>query len=302
MSLVDKIRHLLTDPPPEFLFEFSETGIAWAHHGKTLASGFQPLEPGVMAISPVKDNVLKPELLEQSVMRIVPEDRRRRPCAIILPDYCARVAVLDFDSFPSEPAEQLSLVRFRVKKSVPFDLDAANVSFHVQPAASGRKKRDVVVAVVSLEILARYEAPLRVSGLHPGLVTISALSALNMVQPSGLEVIAKLSGSALTVAVVDQNALRMYRCVELDELTAEAVLAILYPTYAYIEDEFKRKPERLLLCGFGSFGEVIAPGLEAELSTTVEPLRSALGTIGTSNAGLLGYLAGTGVASLEVAA
>ncbi len=302
MSLIDKFRHLLTDPPPEFVFEFSETGIAWAHHGKTLASGFQPLEPGVMAISPVKDNVLKPELLEQAVMRIVPEDRRRRPCAIILPDYCARVAVLDFDSFPSEPAEQLSLVRFRVKKSVPFDLDAANVSFHVQPAAGGRKKRDVVVAVVSLEILARYEAPLRVSGLHPGLVTISALSALNMVQPGGLEIIAKLSGSALTVAVADQNALRMYRCVELDQLNAESVLAVLFPTYAYIEDEFKKKPERLLLCGFGSFGEVIAPGLEAELGTAVEPLRSALGSIGTSNAGLLGYLAGTGVASLEVAA
>jgi type IV pilus assembly protein PilM len=302
MSLVEKIRFLLNDPPPEFVFEFSETGIAWAQTGNSPNSGFQPLDPGVLAISPVKDNVLKPELLEQAVMRIVPEDRRRRPCAIILPDYSSRVAVLDFDSFPSEPAEQLSLVRFRVKKTVPFDLDAANVGFHVQPHAGGGKKRDVVVAVVSLEILARYEAPLRMAGLHPGLVTISALSALNMVQSAGLEIVAKLSGSALTVAVTDQNALRMYRCVELDELTANAVLAVLYPTYAYVEDEFKKKPERLLLCGFGSFGEIVGPGLEQELGTPVEPLRSPLGTLGTSNAGLLGYLAGVGINATGVAA
>ena len=52
---------------------------------------------------------------------------------LILPDYCARVAVLDFDTFPSDPAEQLALVRFRIKKSVPFDVDSAIVSYVEQP-------------------------------------------------------------------------------------------------------------------------------------------------------------------------
>jgi hypothetical protein len=33
--------------------------------------------------------------------------------AVILPDYCARVAVLDFDAFPDDPEEQQALVRFR---------------------------------------------------------------------------------------------------------------------------------------------------------------------------------------------
>ena len=53
---------------------------------------------------------------------------------MILPDYAARVSVLDFDSFPSTPEEQLSLVRFRVKKTIPFDIDSAAVSYYVQPA------------------------------------------------------------------------------------------------------------------------------------------------------------------------
>ncbi len=301
MSLLHKLRHLIAEPPPEYVFEFSEAGIAWAHHGKTETSGFEPLEPGVISVNPVRDNVLLPEKLQETVLKMVPAaaNKRRRPAAIILPDYCCRVAVLDFDTFPSDPQEQLSLVRFRVKKSVPFDLEAASVGFHEQPHPAGGKKRDIVVAVVSLEILARYEAPMRQAGLQPGVVTISALTMLQMHQSPALEVIAKLSGRALSIAVTEGNNLRMFRCVELETVTPEEVAAVLFPTYAFVEDEWKRKPERLLLCGFGALGGDAAHVLEAELNTKVEPLRGAHGMPGPYNAGLMGYLHGMG---MEVAA
>jgi len=42
---------------------------------------------------------------------------KRRGAAVILPDYAARVTVLDFDSLPSIEDEQLSLVRFRVQEN-----------------------------------------------------------------------------------------------------------------------------------------------------------------------------------------
>lgn len=292
--MLDRLRRLLEDPPPDFIFEFSEAGISWARRGKTLTAGFAPLEPGVLSVSPVRDNVLLPEKLEQAVLALAPPSggKRRRPAALILPDYCGRVAVLDFDSFPSEPQEQMALVRFRVKKSVPFDLEAASVSFHVQPHTSGGKKRDVVVAVVSLEILARYEAPLRVAGLHPGFVTISALAAMNLLQGVGMEVLAKLSGKVLSVAVVENGNLRVFRSVEMDDQTPQAVSAVLFPTFAYVEDAFQRRPERLLLCGFGPFGEAITPFLEGELQTPVASLRGPGGALGPFNAGLMGYLEG----------
>lgn len=307
MSIVDKIRNLLKEPPPEFIFEFSEAGISWAHHGKTESSGFQPIEPDTLSVSPVRDNVLKPDALATGVNTIVSQangtaQKKRRPCALILPDYCGRVAVLDFDSFPSEPTEQMSLVRFRVKKSVPFDLDAASLSFHVQPHSSGGKKKDVVVAVVSLEILARYEAPLRMAGLHPGLVTISALTALNMVQSTALEVVAKLCGKVLSVAVTENNSLRMFRCLELDHVTPEEVIAVLFPTFAYIEDELKKRPERIFLCGFSTLAESFTPQLEQELQVRIEPLRSPMGMPGPYSAGLLGYLQGVSLVAPAFAA
>ena len=74
--------------------------------------------------------------------------------------------MLDFDEFPSDRKEQLSLVRFRVRKSIPFDVESAAVSYWPQPA--GGKKQDVVVVIAPLEIVSRYEAPFRAAGLAPG--------------------------------------------------------------------------------------------------------------------------------------
>ena len=83
--------------------------------------------------------------------------------------------MIDFDSFPSDVKEQASLVRFRVKRSVPFDVDSAALSYWAQPVAG--KKVDVVVVMAPLEIVSRYETPFRIAGLTPGLVTTSSMAA-----------------------------------------------------------------------------------------------------------------------------
>src|SRR5581483_961795 len=110
--------------------------------------GFQPFDADVLKISPVHDNVQNAEVLKATIDRVVPRDGKKRRAAVILPDYCARVAVLDFDSFPSGAEEQLALVRFRMKKSVPFDVDSAVVSYYSQPR-HGKDKLDVVVAIMA---------------------------------------------------------------------------------------------------------------------------------------------------------
>lgn len=298
MSLLNKITGLLRDPGPEIVFEISEGGIAWARRLPTAEIGFEGFEPGVVQVSPLTDNVLQPLRLAEAVDRLAPPNgkNRRRPAVLILPDYCGRVTVLDFDSFPKEPHEQMALVRFRVKKSVPFDLDSASVSYSVQPHPGGSKRFDVVVAVVSLEILARYEAPFRAAGLHPGEVTISSLAALNLVPAGGLEVSAKLSGRVLNVSVMRQGALGLFRCVELAALTMDEILGVFFPTFAFVEDEMKARPQKMLLSGFGAMGELMAEQLQQELAVTVEPLRSRFGIPGPQNAGLYGYLQQAGEA------
>lgn len=298
MSLLHNITKLLTDPPPSYAFEISEAGIAYAPARNAAQQNFRPFEPGVLEISPARDNLQKPEVFAAHVANLVPgAGNRKRTAALILPDYSARVQVLDFDSFPAATEEQLSLIRFRVKKTVPFDVESAVISYHLQPAHGSNKKIDVVAAVIALEIVARYEAPFRAAGFQPGYVTTSGLAALNIVPAEGVSVIAKLSGRMLTVMVLDGARLKLARCVELESVSSDDVLTVLHPTLAYVEDEVGARPQHLYLCGFDRLASEWSPSWHDELGLNVEPIQSRFGSPGPFNAGLLGYLQDQGAAA-----
>jgi type IV pilus assembly protein PilM len=241
-------------------------------------------------VSPVEDNIHKADAATAVLKRIAPLDhaRKRRRAALILPDYAARVSVLDFDAFPASPEEQLSLIRFRLKKTLPFDIDSAAVSYYAQPAEKGAPI-EVVAVIVALEIIARYEALFRAMNFHAGEVTTSALAALHLcppaTRPDAVNVVAKLSANTLTVMVLRGQTLKLFRCVALERVTEEQILAVLQPTFSYVEDELAVPAEKLTLCGFPS-------GALSTLHHEKETLRSTLGVPGAYNAGLLGYLEG----------
>jgi type IV pilus assembly protein PilM len=287
--------HLLTDPPPTHAFELSEAGIAFARVNDPKEADFMPFDAGVLLVSPAHDNIHQPQAVRDVIGAIAPQNgHRKRRAALILPDYCARIAVLDFDNFPTDPQEQLALLRFRMKKSVPFDVDSAIVSYAAQPRKKDKEKIEVLAAVMSAEIVGRYEAPFRSVGFHPGLVTTSSLAALNLMQPENVTMLVKLNGRILSVLVLDSSVIKLARCVEMDSGRPEEIETVLHPTVAYIEDELKAKPRRIWLCGFGSETADCAARWQAEWDVAVEPLRARFATPGTNNAGLLGYLESVG--------
>jgi len=288
---LDRLKSILQDPAPAMAFEISEAGIAAARIGSRAELEFVPLARGTLTVSPLHENVADPDEFTRVVRTLagVPSARKRKDAALILPDFSTRMTVLDFDSFPSDPKEQLALIRFRLKRSVPFDVESAALSYCVQPA--GHNKRiDVVVVLAPIEIVARYEAPFRAVGLDPGLVTTSGIAALELVPEAGLSVMAKLSGRVLTVMVREKSALKLARCVELPSASLDDVAAVLLPTFVYIEDNLGGRAEKLFLCGFKAAAEAAAQRFRDELGVTVDTIHSALGTPGEYDAGLLGYL------------
>ncbi|HUE02810.1 MAG TPA: hypothetical protein VMR62_24805, partial [Bryobacteraceae bacterium] len=168
MRVPAPIAAILQEPPPSMAFEISEAGISVARLSAKTELDFRPLKAGVLGITPLKDNVLLPDELAIAVREAAPQNgnRKRRDAALILPDYSTRISVLDFDNFPSDQKEQLALIRFRIRKSVPFDVESAAISYFAQQSES--KKYDVVVVVAPLEVISRYEAPFRAAGINPG--------------------------------------------------------------------------------------------------------------------------------------
>jgi type IV pilus assembly protein PilM len=292
MPRLTSIARLLKDSPPVWAFELSESGVAAAEVGRTPKIMFAPIDKDVISVSPVRDNVLRLEALLAQVRAVAPGDggRKRRRAALILPDYAVRVTVLDFDEFPSDVKEQVPLVRFRMKRSVPFDVDSAALSFHAQRDGGDGKRVDVVVAIAPHEIVARYEMPFRMAGFHVGWVTTSTLAAVDLVALAGVKVLAKRAGRILSLAVLAGGTLKLIRSIELNDFTAGEIAGHLHPTLAYVEDQLAAIPDVVLLCGFGADSEAARSWLESELQIRVATLVTPQGEPGEYSAGLSGYL------------
>ncbi len=288
--------NLLRDPPPAWAFELSPAGLAAAEIAGGPRLTFTELPPDTLSLSPQRDNVLRPDSILEGVRTLTDGggSRKRRRSALIVPDYAVRVTVLDFDDFPSDAKEQASLVRFRLKRSVPFDVDSAALSFYTQKAAGTGPKVHVTAAIAPLEIVARYEAPFRLAGFHTGWVTTSTLAALELMPAEGLKLLVKRAGRVLSLAVVDRGTLNLIRTIELTDFTPQEIAGHLFQTLAYVEDQLSSAPDMMLLCGFDATAGELRGWLKSELGVPAEFLRSRFGVPGEANAGLLGYLEGLG--------
>ena len=59
----------------------------------------------------------------------------------MVPDAAVRVLMLDFDSLPAKVQEAMPIVRFRLRKLMPFEVDDAAVSYQVMEEKLSRRTR-----------------------------------------------------------------------------------------------------------------------------------------------------------------
>ena len=293
MSALNQIKALLKDPPPEFAFEITADGITMSRTRPPATIQYAALPEGLIIPSPLKDNVHDAALFAEAVRKLVPpaSGRGRRTAALILPDNSMRLAVIDFATLPDKEEERLALIKFRLRKTLPFDIDEAALSYHVQAG------NQVLAAVAPVEIVARYEAPFRAAGLHPGFVTASSIAMLELLPVKGSLLLAHRTRGSLTVLAIENGVVSLARSLELAAGTAdplEEISADIYPTLVYIEDQFGTKPEKVLITGFGEDAESAATRLAVELDIAVHPLDG-------THLGLTGYLQSISTSTQRVA-
>jgi type IV pilus assembly protein PilM len=281
----------LRDPPPDVVFEIAADGIAMSRTRPPAEVRTVPLKPGVLAPSPLKENILDPVAFAEAVRELTPagSGRGERRAVLVLPANSVRIAVLDFDNLPDKEDERRQLVSFRLRKSIPFDVDEAALSYFRQ---AGNK---VIVAVAPAGIIEHYERPFRAAGWLPGLVTVSSLAMLDLLPGTGSIVLAHLSAGVLTVIAMSAGVVTIVRAVEIGEDETDPldeVVAALYPTLAYIEDQTQSRPEKLFIAGFGK-EDVIRLGVELDIP--IEPFHEQY-------PGLAGYLASVTPARKKAAA
>jgi type IV pilus assembly protein PilM len=222
---------------------------------------------------------------------------RIRTVTLIVPDTLVRVFMLDFDTLPAKRADALPVMRFRLRKMVPFDVEQAAVSYQVLNQSKEQCK--VLAAVIPGPVLAEYEAVVRGAGYEPGAVLPSSLAAIETVDSMEAVLAANLSSRGITTLIANGQELLLYRNLELPEDAGERAREIertIAVATAYYEDRLGARPVKLYYAGNRDAAEFAAWLGETELPVVElapKPDSGAMTSLGGSSiAGVTGALVG----------
>jgi type IV pilus assembly protein PilM len=278
-ELVRKIAMWLDAAPhPPLVIEFSTERIAGARLSRTGGvDGFavEPIPPGSIVPSAVEANIINLLAVKTALEGVCTRlHARNEEAAILLPDPVIRVFVQHFDEFPRSPQEAIPMLKWKLKKSVPFEVEETLVSYMRQAPREGGV--DVVTALGRLRIVREYEALAENLGLHPGVVLSSSLAAVTLLEDRKPTLLARISGAALTTAIVRDGVLCGYRNTELPAsgsgITPQMLLEEIYPVAAYYQDTWREGIQEVRVAGLGArLAEFVKP-LENEFHCEVRSL------------------------------
>ena len=230
------------------------------------------LAPGSVVPDLTENNLLQPERVREAIREAVGSVGARTKDVIgVLPDAAVRVALLDFDTLPVKREEAEGVVRFRLKKSLPFDVEKARVSYHSQPSPTGLR---VVAAVALAGVVEEYEAAFRDAGFSPGIVMPSMLAALGAADGEKPTLVVKVDARTASIAILDQSQLLLFRTLENTRgvtITGEQLAEEVYPSVVFFQDTYHLNIELIYVAGLPEAGGA-APALRAQTGAEVREL------------------------------
>ena len=250
----------------------------WSRAGSLDGYAVESLPAGALIPSAVETNIVNSAAVKAAVANVCDRLRARdEDVALILPDTVIRVFVQHFEEFPRSAAEAEPMLRWKLKKSVPFEADETVISYMRQaPREAGL---DVVTALARLRIIREYESLVEGISLYPGVVLSSSLAAISLLDDEKPTLLARVSGSTLTTAIVRGDILCGYRCTELPargaDLTPQMLLEEIFPVAAYYQDTWQETIRSVRVAGLGSRLQEFVKPLEDEFHCEV---RSLLGS------------------------
>ncbi len=246
---------------PAAACEISQAGVlaaATPGAGQAAVYAAESLAHGSVVPGLAEGNLTNPGVVTAALKAALGQVQPRvKAVTVVVPDSAVRVFVLDFDTMPTRADEALPVLRFRLRKSVPFDVEHAGISYQVLSEGSARLETQwkVLAAVIPGPVLAEYEAVVRAAGYEPGVVlpaSLAVLAAIGGTDSHEAVLVIHLSQQALTTSIVSGNDILLYRTVELPQETGlrqvEVQRAVAVAA-AFYEDQLHVRARRILYSG-----------------------------------------------------
>jgi type IV pilus assembly protein PilM len=196
---------------------------------------------------------------------------RSRDVIAVLPDAAVRVVLLDFETLPAGREEAEGVVRFRLRKSLPFDVEKAKVSYQAESAGSGVR---VVAAVALNHVVEDYEAAFREAGFTPGIVLPSMLAALGAAPADKPTLVVKVDAHTTSISILNHEQLLLFRTLENIRgvtVSGDQLAEDVYPSVVFFQDTYNTNIEQIFVAGISDVAGA-APALQSQTGAEVREL------------------------------
>ena len=199
--------------------------------------------------------------------------------SLILPDNLAKVSIVSLPERPANRKQLDEMLRFKLRRSVPFKLEEAAISAWALPGAG--PEHHFMVAVMMRAVVEQYEAAFTAAGARPGLVDLCTPSLFNLVRADVAQAVRGGSDAALlnctrnyfTLLIARADRVVFYRCKTYAGGEGEDPAGRLAVMARELASSFSYYAEKLAGGGVGTvFVRAVAPGLDE-----VVPLLSRIG-------------------------
>jgi type IV pilus assembly protein PilM len=251
----------------------------------------RPFAAGTIRASLREANILEPQafcdrLREAHALLLYPGTR----LSVALPDAVGRVLLLDVEGRFKNRAEGLDIIRWKLKKNLPFDVADTHLDYQqLRVRESGEMA--LLVTLVSRTVIGQYEELISAAGLIPSRIDLNILSLCrafdNRLALEGDSALISFYGSTLAILVVVDGIPEFVRIKDLPGAAAadsRVFMEINNSLLAYRE----RFPERMPLkvaciaepeaardfCGMVGEATGIEP-LLLEIKSVIKPSDSA---------------------------
>jgi type IV pilus assembly protein PilM len=207
------------------------------------------LPAGALEVTPFKANIHSVDVVAEALKALWSRNKFKssRVC-LLLPDRSALAFHVTMEHSARNHAECLELIRFKLKKSVPFRMEDGHIAYFTPAGSPDHSASQLWVIVLSHAVLHQYEAFVQSAiDAECGLVDLATLNLMNLahseMRARSLEdrdiLYVNLNRDYISLAITQKHQLASFRTRPLDA-GADPVAAAMeevHPTNMYYQDK-----------------------------------------------------------------
>ena len=290
MSMLFSLRE---SAPPAVAVEIaagrvSAAGLEWRGGQPVVAAhATESLPDGALVPSLTATNAHDRPAVVGALSRLLEKMGRPKRIGLILPDIVGKISLVRFAQVPAKEKDLDQLVRWQVRKSAPFAIEDAQISY--VPGILAEDGQEFIVTLAKRDVIVEYEKLCAEAGAHAGLVDLATPNVANAVlagsgAPTADWLLVNIAADYTSIALLRGPKLIFFRnrAAETDGTLADLV----HQSSMYYEDRLKGAGfSRVILAG--ASGAQQAGDVDALRRTLEERLKTPVETVDSRGAAAL---------------